>query len=93
MLIFKYPKFFASRLIIQEFQTKYNILKPGLKILELGCGKVNFFILIFSNQYEWTEYMIKKVESTNEQIRVFALDEVPNTELEGSTFINGNILE
>ena len=37
--------------------------------------------------------MIKKVESTNEQIRVFALDEVPNTEIAGSTFINGNILE
>lgn len=60
--------------------SKYNLMKPGMKVLEIGSAPGS-----------WTQVITKKVHSTNEKPTVIAIDVLKMQPVAGSIFIHGSI--
>jgi len=76
--MFNYRSRAAFKLI--EINHRYNVLKPGYKVLDLGCAPGG-----------WTQIAVEKVNSTGSKPLVLSIDRDIMAQLPGSYFIQGDI--
>jgi len=63
-----------------DIDSKYKLLKPGMKVLEIGSAPGS-----------WTQVITKKVKSKSDDPRVVAVDVLKMNSVSGAIFIQGNI--
>jgi len=76
--MFNYRSRAAFKLI--EINHRYNVLKPGYKVLDLGCAPGG-----------WTQIAVEKVNSVGNKPLVLSIDRDPMVQVPGAYFMQGDI--
>jgi len=76
----KYTGPYVPQLI--ELDSRYNLIKPKMRILEIGCYPGG-----------WTKYLVNKTRSTSSNPTVFCVDPISMSPIPGSIFVHGDITE